>query len=306
MKILKIIFTVLWLTYCLTDISKIASRYHPFEWFIIIYFAIAPFIWYWVIKKIINKRKKRAMFEESSVKEESSIKTSDDTPCKTGIKSTTAEPDIIQTDVSFIIADNTIHKSDGSDITDNDIPTLIELSYKDAIEREQNSPYKRTEREEELSFQFEMNHYEEITKRTNNFESCRDDAYSENNIDKKIQLLQKAIIEFEKSKKWFYRTKGGTIYFQDNYERMHNSSSNCFSYIDSVQSLLNSSFTKKNIIIPTILELASTPPGILQKDIYKHMPDISRSDIQKTIKELESDNQITRTKESSTYRIIKK
>jgi len=306
MKILKIIFTVLWLAYCLIDISKFASRYHPFEWFIIIYSAIAPFIWYWVIKKIVNKRKKRALSEELSVKEDPSIKTSDDTPCKIGIKETTAESSIIQTDASFIIADNTIYKADGSDITDDDIPTFIELSYKDAIEREQNSPYKRTEQEEELSFQFEMNHYEEITKRTNNFESCRDDAYSENNIDKKIQLLQKVIIEFEKSKKWFYRTKGGTIYFQDNYERMHNSSSNCFSYIDSVQSLLNSSLTKKNIIIPTIIDLASNPPGILQKDIYKHMPDIARSDIQQAVKELEADNQITRTKESKTYRITKK
>lgn len=40
---------------------------------------------------------------------------------------------------------------------------------------------------------------------------------------------------------------------------------------------------------------------IMQKDIYSHFPDEPKSNIQKIIRELESDNIILRTKKSNSY-----
>lgn len=116
------------------------------------------------------------------------------------------------------------------------------IGYQRAIEQEKQSKnlkFHRTKKEEELSFQFEMNHGDEIDKRVNSFEECYRLACAEKNLNKKIELLEKTIIKFEKAKNWFYRTKGGTIYFQDMYEHLHNSRNDDFSYIDQVKNDLN-------------------------------------------------------------------
>lgn len=228
--------------------------------------------------------------------------TNDDaTTAKTTAK-TTAEID------ATYIRDNTtgvIRRIDNKPISDEEVPYLIELGTQHAIEREQqskNPKFHRTEREEELSFQFMMNHGEQIEKRTASFEDCNRLAYKENDINKKIELLQKTILLYEEAKKWFYKTKGGTIYFQDYYEYQHNSQNDCFSYIDTVKEYLKDCIFVKNYIMPKILyAIKSNSDGILQKDIYQHLPDASRGDVQRVIRNLESQGLITREKSKNSY-----
>ena len=43
--------------------------------------------------------------------------------------------------------------------------------------------------------------------------------------------------------------------------------------------------------------------GILQKNIYAELPDFQRSDIQRMLRKLESENVITRIKKSGSYEL---
>ena len=58
---------------------------------------------------------------------------------------------------------------------------------------------------------------------------------------------------------------------------------------------------KRDYIIPKILNVIKSSNGILQKDIYQHLPDISKGDIQRYIRELESKRQIEREKSGGSY-----
>ena len=205
---------------------------------------------------------------------------------------------------TYVESENMIYRVNVESISDEEIPYLIEVSKQNAFEQYEqssNPKFYRIEREKDLCTQFMMNHGNEIQKHTDSFENHYRLAYAENDLNKKIELLQKTIDLYEKEKKWFYRTKGGTIYFQDYYEHMSNSKNNDFSYIDSVKEYLENCINKRDYVIPEIINLISSSNGILQKDIYKHLPDISKSDIQKTIRELENVNLITRTKKSNSY-----
>lgn len=197
-----------------------------------------------------------------------------------------------------------IRRIDNKPISDEEVPYLIELGTQHAIEREQqskNPKFHRTEREEELFVQFMMNHGDEIDKHVSSFEECDRLAFAEKDLNKKIELLQKTIIEYEKARTWFYRTKGGTIYFQDMYEHLHNSRNDDFSYISQVEDYLEECIEERDYIIPEILKIIKCSDGILQKDIYQHLPDVSRADVQRIIRHIESEGLITKEKSKNSY-----
>ena len=153
---------------------------------------------------------------------------------------------------TYIRENNTIRRVDNKPITDEEIPNLIRMGYQHAMEQQKqskNPKFHRTEKEEELSIQFETNHWEEIQKHTDSFEDCYNLALSEKDLNKKIELLEKTIIKYEKARTWFYRTKGGTIYFQDMYEHLHNSKDDDFSYIDPVKREMNKCIKERSNII---------------------------------------------------------
>ncbi len=83
------------------------------------------------------------------------------------------------------------------------------------------------------------------------------------------------------------------------YEHLHNSKIPDFSYIDSVQEYLDYNVHKKDVTIPQILS-AIGDNGIIQKNIYEFV-DSDKSDIQKVIRELESENKILREKKGNSY-----
>lgn len=128
-------------------------------------------------------------------------------------------------------------------------------------EKTSNPKIYRTEREENLCVQFMMNDAADIQKHTASFKEAYQTAAFEEDLNEKIKLLKNVVNLYEKGKNWFYRTKGGMIYFQDFYEHMHNSRNEDFSYL----------------------------------------PDESRSEIQQIIRELEGDSIINRTKKGNSY-----
>lgn len=197
-----------------------------------------------------------------------------------------------------------ITRIDKKPISDEEVPYLIEIGTKFAMEREKqskNPKFHRTEFEKELSYRFASNHSGEIQKRINSFENCNRLAFAEKDINKKIELLEETIIQFEKAKAWFYRTKGGTIYFQDYYEYLHNSQSECFSYIEPVKRYLEECIEERDYLIPEIFDIIESSNGILQKDIYEKLPDFSRTEIQRIVCKLEAEGKITKEKSGNSY-----
>ena len=78
---------------------------------------------------------------------------------------------------------------------------LLSILMANALKRESknaNTKSCRTE-QEELSFQFMMNHENDIQKHTISFEKAYHQAYSEKDLNKKIILLQNVIDLYEKN-----------------------------------------------------------------------------------------------------------
>lgn len=209
--------------------------------------------------------------------------------------------------IQYIKDGNTISHTDGSPITDEEIPYLIQLGYEEALraEKESDNPkFHRTEREEELSFNFMMKHESELCPLVDQFEYLYRAAYKTDDLSQRIELLEHALTAFEIAKKFAYsKGKGGTIFFQDMYECMHNSRNGCFSYADIIQDCLDSTIQERDIIIPGILQIVTDNDGILQKNIYEKLPSVSKSDIQREIRKLENEHVLTRTKKSNSYEL---
>lgn len=203
---------------------------------------------------------------------------------------------------AYIDTKTTIYRADGKEISDKEIPYLIQLGYEHTLQTEANSSnpkFHRTAREDDLSYNFESKYYNEISKRTTKFEDLYHDSYTEKNLSKKILLLEEALKEYDCCKKFCYsKGKVGTIYFQDMYEYLSNSHNECFSYRDMILNTLKESYFERDELIPEIKKVISCHDGILQKNIYKELPEFQRM-----LRKLESENIITRIKKSGTYEL---
>lgn len=220
-------------------------------------------------------------------------------PAKNGISAKSNTPT-----TSSIENNNILCRTNNQPISDDEISDLIQLDYEEVQRREaesKNIKFKRTEREEELFFQFMTNHSKEISKHTKSFEDMYHLAADEQDLNKRIELLQNTITLFEKERQWFYKTVGGKLFFQDFYEHLHNSSNDDFSYIDSVKDSLDYDLYIRDDVIPKIMQMITSSGDLMQRDIYKHLPDISKSIIQQTIRRLEKDNLIVRSKKGNSY-----
>lgn len=117
------------------------------------------------------------------------------------------------------------------------------------------------------------------------------------------------------------------IYFQDNWESMHNTKNECFSYIDDLEDYLNNlikNYDNEKIILEKeknkqikitkylqehnpeeeFLLLLKNKPGILQKDIYKNF-DSDIKDIFKPLpRTLEKEEKIIRIKKGNSYQLF--
>lgn len=207
----------------------------------------------------------------------------------------------------YVESNNILQRVDGKEITDKEIPYLIQAGYDEAIKRENesaNPKFHRTEKEEELSFNFEMKYGDKIGSFEDEFITLYQKASQLNNLTEKINMLKQASTAFEKAKKFCYsKGKGGTIYFQDMWECMSNSRNSCFSYLDNIEDSLDEAIFMRDVAIPKVKEAISNNDGILQKDIYKFIPEAEKSEVQKIIRDMESRGEITRTKKSNSYEL---
>ena len=202
---------------------------------------------------------------------------------------------------------NVIYRADGKKISDEEVPYLMQVGYENALAEEKNSSnpkFHRSFKEDELSYSFANKYYNEIAKRVEKFETPYHNSFSEQDLSKKIMLLEQSITEFDKCKNFCYsKGKGGTIYFQDMYEYLHNTRNECFSYRDMILGSLEECYYERDELIPEIKNVISDHNGILQKNIYAELPDFQRSDIQRMLRKLESENVITRIKKSGSYEL---
>lgn len=126
------------------------------------------------------------------------------------------------------------------------LSTQQKLDCNNVIKEEMsaNPKFHRTPHEEDLSFNFYTS--ETHSAKISEFENKLYDAVAkihyftprslkkanESEIKKAIDDCNHAIKIFNRFKNYCYRTKGGTIYFQDTWEYFHNSKNTCFSYIE--------------------------------------------------------------------------
>lgn len=158
---------------------------------------------------------------------------------------------IIKSKTAYKIENHVVKKYNGSKITDEEIPFLIQEGYKEALKMENQNPcpkFHRTLRDEDLSFNFSQNHGEKLKQLEDNIYKASDNLgkvtkkflkeATYNEIKDVLNRCQILIDSFEKCKKFCYgKGKGGTIYFQDMWEFCHNSNNDCFSYIQSTLDL---------------------------------------------------------------------
>ena len=145
----------------------------------------------------------------------------------------------------YVQIGNTISHVDGSQIRDDEISYLMKVSEEDAEEYYRNSPnpkFHRTDREQELSFEFAEKYsseallaeeaiHEKVQNAARAYKKCSKTARIED-IRKGIILIDDAINAYNNWKNFCYsHGEGGKIYFDDFWELCHNSNSPCFSYI---------------------------------------------------------------------------
>lgn len=283
MKIIKYILLTVWYLWCLNGIIHNYSHYGILDWIIVLIITFLPSI---IICFIVHKKNSRKQnTDNATISQNISNKKS----------------------VDYVETPEMIYRTDGKPITDEEIPHLMQIGYEHALQAEKeslNPKFHRTAREGELSFNFEMKYGLEINNLTDKFESLYRSAYKTNDFDEKISLLNEAISAFEKAKKFCYsKGKGGTIYFQDTWEYLHNSNNQCFSYLDNIQDALEDAVYLRDEVIPNIIDVIAKNDGLLQRNIYKMLPDIDRSTIQRTLKILEADNLIERNKAGNSYEL---
>lgn len=212
----------------------------------------------------------------------------------------------------YIHGKNIIFRADGKPISDEEVPYLIELGKRKAIEEHSSTPH-RSYRDGELSFQFSQRNSEKISIYENNIYNLSSEAvaYPGFDVDEHIRLCDKAIDVFYRFRKFCSGTKGGTFYFEDMWMFSDSSNSTPRSYIDDVEKLKNDLtnnyesyvelYRQKRTLKNDLVKTIDGNDGILQKNIYSYFHPQLKSDIQKLLRELEKENIISREKKGGSY-----
>lgn len=280
MKVIRNIFLAIWTLIFIIGIANNCSNYGIGDWIVIIIVALAPYFIFWSISHKAKQATNNVI---------------------------TNNPKDNVVNNTYIETKSTIKRVDNNAISDEEIPYLMQIGFEKALSAEKtskNPKFHRTEKEEELSFQFFTKYAHIADSLSDDFTSLYREAYKINDLSERIYLLEEAIAAFEKAKKYCYsKGKGGTIYFQDTWEHMHNSQNEDYSYLDIINNGLTEAIFERDTIIPSVIDTISTNDGILQKDLYKELPSIKKSDIQRIIRKLENENILQRIKKSNSYEL---
>ncbi|WP_106768822.1 hypothetical protein [Paenibacillus faecalis] len=175
-----------------------------------------------------------------------------------------------------------------------------------------NPKFHRTEREEELSFNFSQKWVSIIQKYEDAIYKETEKVGTMNSIDENIEQCYEAIAAYEAFKNYCYRkSRGGQIYFDDMWEHCHNSKNPCFSYIQSTKDYLKElkenydaykvRFEKESQLDMMLLDIINNENGILQRKLYKLIPEVPQASIRKVVDELVKIGKVKKEKKGSGY-----
>ena len=175
-----------------------------------------------------------------------------------------------------------------------------------------NPKFHRTEKEEDLSFNFSQKWETAISKYENAIYNEAAKVGTLDTVDENIEQCHITIDAFESFRDYCYKkSKGGKIYFEDMWECCHNSKNPCFSYIQSTKDYLNEltknyesykvRFEKESQIDMILLKIINNENGILQRKIYALIPEVPQARIRKAIDELVKLEKLTKEKKGSSY-----
>lgn len=159
-------------------------------------------------------------------------------------------------------------------------------------QKSNNPKFHRTKLEKELIYEFNRNNRTFI----DDFEQHLYSDKNDNSDD-----LKRRIEYFDKIKEMCYSNgEGGKLYFQDTWEHCHNSKNECFSWRDNLLKSYNIQ-KEREILYQAIPHAIMDNENLLQKDIYKLLPEFEKGSIQSVIRELEKNNIILREKSKGSY-----
>lgn len=159
-------------------------------------------------------------------------------------------------------------------------------------QKSNNPKFHRTKREEELMSDFYRNNRNFI----DDFELKLYSEKTDNSDD-----LKRRIEYFDEFKEMCYsHSEGGKLYFQDMWEHCHNSKNECFSWRDNLLKSYNIQKQRERLY-QAIPHAIMDNENLLQKDIYKLLPEFDKGIIQSVIRELEKNNIILREKSKGSY-----
>lgn len=132
-------------------------------------------------------------------------------------------------------------KKDGSPEIDDGTSALITKGLESAKIIEKNSPnpkFHRTEREEDLAFNFSQKYHSEVSQFDDSIYESVSKIKTCQTTEDKIKQCELAISTYERARKFCYsKGKGGKLYFDDMWEHCHNSKNPCFSFIEKTVAL---------------------------------------------------------------------
>lgn len=185
-----------------------------------------------------------------------------------------------------------------------------------------NPKLHRTERDEDLSFNFSQKYASIISKYEEEIYdkvrlAARSIRFGNFDIDEMIKLHENAVKSFYEFQDFcFNKSKGGKVYFEDMWLYCHNSTKEKFSYISSCENELldlKSNYDEKkqyfdslsNVKIK-IKQLLNNQSEIEQKELCKKFLPLKASDVLVVIKNLKEEDFLVVEKQLDSRKIIKK
>lgn len=185
-----------------------------------------------------------------------------------------------------------------------------------------NPKFHRTERDEDLSFNFSQKYASIISKYEEEIYdkvrlAARSIRFGNFDIDEMIKLHEDAVKCFYEFQDFcFNKSKGGKIYFEDMWLYCHNSTQDKFSYITNCENELldlKSNYDEKKLYFDKlkkvkieIIQILYVEQEIEQKELCKKFLPLKASDVLVVIKNLKEEDFLVVEKQSDSRKIIKK
>lgn len=199
----------------------------------------------------------------------------------------------------YIEIGGTIYKPNGGTITDEEIPYLMEVGYRNAMKfhADREAMLGITEHTLMIASKFHIAHMEQLKYLDEIFLDCH---MHKNNPTEALKALYE-IKEF-----CFRYGESGREYYKQRYEQLFNSKNPCFSFEEIILEAVEKEKIFKPIrerIYPEILQIFNENGSVLQKDLYSRYSDIENTVARHIIYKLYADGHIIKSKQGR-YRVL--